>query len=118
MAGITLLVSVPAVYVGSSLYGLRGAAVPWLLLNATNFFVLSSVINSRHHAGRHRAWLIGSVGRPVALAALAMFVADLCGRALSLGPLGRCVLAAVAGGATVLYVLAIAQRQRLAGAGH
>ncbi len=118
MVGITLLVSVPAVYVGSSLYGLRGAAVPWLLLNALNFFVLSSVINSRHHAGRHRAWLIGSVGRPVALAALAMFVADLCGRALLLGPLGRCVLAAVAGGSAVLYMLVVAPRQRLARAGH
>ncbi len=115
MVGITLCVSIPTVYFGSSLYGLRGAALPWLFLNGINFFALSLVINSRHYSGRHRAWLIHSVGRPVAIAGLAMLIADLSSRVLSLGHIGRCVAAAVLASATVSYVLEVAPRFRLGG---
>lgn len=111
LVALTLIVSVPAVYLGATLYGLRGAAVPWLILNAVNFFVLSAVINGRHHVGGHRRWLLRFVGLPVIVAAVLMWSSYIAGKSLSLGTVGRCALAAFVGGVAAAWLLVSVQRR-------
>lgn len=77
----TLLFSIPLTLIAVHAYGLKGAALPWILLNLVNFLLVTTFVAWRHLGLRHLARLVRVFVLPVALALLflwwARFVADI-----------------------------------------
>ena len=96
---MTLTMTVPLLFVASRHFGLVGAAIPWLLLNATTFFVLAQVINGSFYRGTSHDWFLRSTALPVAIGAIGMFAAHRLSEAVSLGSLASSLIALVAAAA-------------------
>jgi O-antigen/teichoic acid export membrane protein len=104
LAGGTLLLSTPLVYIGASRFGLRGAAIPWLVLNMVNFGVLSFAINRRHYQASHLLWLAKFVALPVGIAGSSMALALGVGLFWSANALISCLIALFAASVTIVLV--------------
>jgi O-antigen/teichoic acid export membrane protein len=61
-----LLILAPALYLGTSLLGLRGAALAWPLLNLGCFFAGTVAMHRRLLAGQLRRWYLLDLGLPLA----------------------------------------------------
>lgn len=97
LATLSLAVSVPLTFLLISRYGLIGAAIPWLVLGASNFVLLSSASHRRFYPGQTWGWLWGSIIRPTALAALLLGLARAAANGLAFGPVATLAMAGVAG---------------------
>ncbi|MEO5687570.1 MAG: oligosaccharide flippase family protein [Burkholderiaceae bacterium] len=78
-----LFATVPLQIFLTSRFGLRGAGVPWLLLNLFAFVYLGIRLNRKFNSGRVRLWFFGHCLPPLAVAlpllAIARFAVDKAG---------------------------------------
>ena len=109
-SSLTLLVTIPLLLVASSQFGLVGAALPWVVLNAASLLALSWNIHRRFYHGRANPvrWIV----LPLLVSALALGASRLVADRLDTGPLGSCIIAGLIGGAA-LFLLVLAAPKRL-----
>lgn len=109
---LVLLVTVPLLLVATARLGLIGAAIPWVVLNAAAFLVLSIAINRRFYVGSITAWLFKFTLLPVLLGVLIVVAARLAANALASTPLIACLVAAGVT-STALLAMGLIARGRL-----
>lgn len=103
--GVTmLLVSVPIQIFLTSRYGLLGAAVPWLIMNALAFTYLGATLNSRFLVVSPRVYFMSDTLPAVGVGVITLGTARLLVVAFDGGALNNCIVAALAS----LAALAIA----------
>jgi O-antigen/teichoic acid export membrane protein len=98
-----LVVTVPMQVLLTRRYGLVGAAVPWLALNAFAFVYLGVRLNRRFYPGSTRRWFTAHCLPPVLVAGAVLGLAHAATASLHAQALPRCIAAA---GASLLSVLA------------
>ncbi|RJX72379.1 hypothetical protein DZ860_08180 [Vibrio sinensis] len=62
---INIFLYLPLLYYFSEMFGLLGATIPWLIINALNFILLSIFINKRYCSGNYLTWLFICCLKPV-----------------------------------------------------
>jgi O-antigen/teichoic acid export membrane protein len=102
-----LLVTAPLQFVLTTHFGLLGAGVPWLLLNAFAFVYLGVALNLRFNEGHAMAWFFRHSLPPVAVAAVVLGIARTVTLALQFHPLAASVVAAVSAGLSVAVSFAL-----------
>lgn len=110
-----LAVTVPLQITLPMRYGLVGAAVPWLLVNAVAFVVLGTVLNRRFHDGRIGAWFLRLMLPPVLISLGTLAVARWAVDRWQLATWPALATAAFA--LTILALLCYAARPRAASGG-
>lgn len=95
--GVTvLLVSVPLQLFLTSRYGVLGAALPWLLMNAAAFLYLGISLNSRFLVATPRLYFMNDTLPPVVVGAVVLGAARMLADAFDAGALSNCIVAALA----------------------
>ena len=99
---VTLALIAPLVYLTADRYGLPGAAMPWIALNAMTFLVLALVVKRKFYIGNGWRWFAGSVGLPLMCAGTAVALGRLAADTLD----SSTIAAGAWGGASGLAALA------------
>ncbi len=95
LATMTLLLSIPSTIVSIQVWGLRGAAFPWIALNLINMLLVTTFV-SRRHLGRHYlSRLARTLGLPVGFALLPLLGARLIVDTINASPFFALALAGV-----------------------
>jgi O-antigen/teichoic acid export membrane protein len=86
LGAAVLVLTIPMQIVLTSRYGLVGASIPWLVLNATAFVFLGIVLNIKFNNGYTLAWFSRYTLVPVLISGICMGSARTLRHAWSLGP--------------------------------
>lgn len=92
----TLVVALPLLIVGSSRFGLMGAAYPWVIINVSSFVMLTAIVTRRYFCGSVGKLQLRSTAYPIAVCLVAMSVARWTADMIDAGPFLSCILAATA----------------------
>lgn len=107
--GVTvLIVSVPLQIFLTSRYGVLGAAVPWLMMNAVAFTYLGVTLNSKFPVASPRLYFVSDTLPAVGVGVITLGTARFLVDAFDAGALNSCIVAALAS----LAALAIAHMLR------
>ena len=91
-----LLISVPMQVFLTYEYGVVGAAIPWLLMNAFAFIYLGIKLNKKFQSSTLREYFILDTIAPVLIASVAMCVGRMCANIFDFDALASCLLAFLA----------------------
>jgi O-antigen/teichoic acid export membrane protein len=105
LGGVTMFLTTPLLLVASTRFGLIGAAIPWVVLNAITLMVLAVVVNGRYNSGRNMEWATRSIALPLIMAAVPMFLARILSNLLDFSSLASCLSAALCGGIVISLFL-------------
>jgi O-antigen/teichoic acid export membrane protein len=109
---VTLAFSVPLLLIMTRSYGLIGAAIPWVLVNAAAFIVVSTTINKKYYSRESCQWLIRFTLTPMLIAGGAMLTARVVVDLISLGPLASCLVAFTTGLVVLLGSIGIVRESK------
>lgn len=95
--GIFILTVAPPLQIFlTSMFGMQGAATPWLLLNLVAFVYLGVRLNLRFPLVSLRLWFLSDAFIPILPALLLLMLARLGADSLKASPLASCMLAGLA----------------------
>lgn len=91
---LTLLFYIPLQILLTQQFGVVGAAIPWMLLNAVSFVYLGIALNIRFELVSLSQWFVADTLAPVLMAILWLLVARWAADLLQTGEILSCVIAA------------------------
>ncbi len=106
-----LLLSVPLTVVAVEMYGLLGAAFPWVITTLTNFIVVGIFVTRRHLAPSYFSSIIRTLLFPLVFALCFLFLARSIANILQLSPVLACTVAGIGAFCTGMVFFCAAQRR-------
>jgi O-antigen/teichoic acid export membrane protein len=93
LGAVALVITIPMQVIFTSRYGVVGAAIPWLALNAFAFAYLGVVLNRRFNEGHARDWFVECTMVPVLISGASLCFARIATDWLGYSAARACIVA-------------------------